>query len=40
MLKVRDLNVYYGGIHAIRGVDIDVQKGNIVTIIVRENPLS
>ena len=33
MLKVRDLNVYYGGIHAIRGVDIDVQKGNIVTII-------
>ena len=33
MLKVRDLNVYYGGIHAIRGVDIDVQKGNIVTSI-------
>jgi len=33
MLKVRDLNVYYGGIHAIRGIDIDVNKGEIVTII-------
>ena len=33
MLKVRDLNVYYGGIHAIRGVDIDVRQGDIVTII-------
>ncbi len=33
MLKVRNLNVYYGGIHAIRGVDIDVNEGDIVTII-------
>ncbi len=33
MLKIRDLNVYYGGIHAIRGVNIDVKKGEIVTII-------
>ena len=33
MLKVRDLNVYYGGIHALRGVDITVRKGEIVTII-------
>ncbi len=33
MLKVRDLNVFYGGIHAIRGIDIDVNKGEIVTII-------
>ena len=33
MLKVRDLNVYYGGIHAIRGIDIDVKQGEIVTII-------
>lgn len=33
MLKVRDLNVFYGGIHAIRGIDIDVEKGEIVTII-------
>lgn len=33
MLKVRDLNVYYGGIHAIRGVDVSVKKGEIATII-------
>jgi len=33
LLKVRDLNVHYGGIHAIRGIDIDVEKGSIVTII-------
>ena len=33
MLKVRNLNVYYGGIHAIRGIDIDVERGEIVTII-------
>lgn len=33
MLKVRDLNVFYGGIHAIRGIDIDVNQGEIVTII-------
>ncbi|MBR0092645.1 MAG: ABC transporter ATP-binding protein [Lachnospiraceae bacterium] len=33
MLKVRDLNIHYGGIHAIRGIDIDVEEGEIVTII-------
>lgn len=33
MLKVKNLNVYYGGIHAIRGIDINVKKGEIVTII-------
>ncbi len=33
MLKIRDLNVYYGGIHALRGLDIDVEEGEIVTII-------
>ncbi|MEG0371834.1 MAG: ABC transporter ATP-binding protein [Clostridium sp.] len=33
MLNVRDLNVYYGGIHALRGVSIDVKRGEIVTII-------
>lgn len=33
MLKVRNLNVSYGGIHAIRGIDIDVERGEIVTII-------
>ena len=33
MLKVKDLNVFYGGIHAIRGIDVNVKKGEIVTII-------
>lgn len=33
MLKVNDLNVHYGGIHALRGVSLEVPKGEIVTII-------
>lgn len=33
MLKIDDLNVYYGGIHALRGVSIAVDKGQIVSII-------
>ncbi len=33
MLNIKDLNVYYGGIHALRGVDIDVEEGKICTII-------
>ncbi len=33
MLKIRNLNVHYGGIHALRGVDIDVNRGEIVSII-------
>lgn len=33
MLKVQNLNVYYGGIHALKGVDIEVQMGQIVSII-------
>ncbi|KXZ39139.1 amino acid/amide ABC transporter ATP-binding protein 2, HAAT family (TC 3.A.1.4.-) [Alkalithermobacter thermoalcaliphilus JW-YL-7 = DSM 7308] len=33
MLKVENLNVYYGGIHALKGVDIEVNQGEIVSII-------
>jgi branched-chain amino acid transport system ATP-binding protein len=33
MLEVRDLHVSYGGIKALRGVSLDVDKGEIVTII-------
>lgn len=33
MLKVENLNVYYGGIHALRGINIEVQEGQIVSII-------
>ena len=33
MLTVKDMNVYYGSIHAIKGVSFDVQKGETVTLI-------
>jgi len=33
MLEVRDLHVNYGPIQAIRGVDVDVQQGEIITAI-------
>ncbi|WP_367186339.1 ABC transporter ATP-binding protein [Oscillibacter sp.] len=33
MLKVDDINVYYGSIHAIKGVSFEVNKGEIVTLI-------
>jgi branched-chain amino acid transport system ATP-binding protein len=33
MLKVNDLHVSYGGIHALRGVSLEVNEGEIVTII-------
>lgn len=33
MLKINDINVYYGAIHAIKGISLDVNKGEIVTLI-------
>ena len=33
MLKVEDLQVYYGSIHAIKGVSFEVNEGEIVTLI-------
>ena len=33
MLVVKDINVHYGAIHALKGVSIDVQQGEIVTLI-------
>ncbi len=33
MLKVRDLHVYYGVIHAVKGITFDVPEGKIVTLI-------
>ena len=33
MLKVEDLHVYYGSIHAIKGVSFEVEEGEIVTLI-------
>lgn len=32
-LKVEDLNVYYGNIHAIKGVSLEVNKGEVVSLI-------
>jgi branched-chain amino acid transport system ATP-binding protein len=33
MLKVQDINVYYGPIHAIKGVSFDVHPGEVVALI-------
>ncbi|MBQ4100477.1 MAG: ABC transporter ATP-binding protein [Oscillospiraceae bacterium] len=33
MLKIRNLNVYYGNIHAIHDVSIDVKAGDVVSLI-------
>ncbi|MDO4178756.1 MAG: ABC transporter ATP-binding protein [Phascolarctobacterium sp.] len=33
MLKVEDINVYYGAIHAIKGISIEVNEGEIVALI-------
>ncbi|QNL43418.1 ABC transporter ATP-binding protein [Oscillibacter hominis] len=33
ILKVEDINVYYGSIHAIKGVSFEVREGEIVTLI-------
>ena len=32
-LKVDDINVYYGSIHAIKGISFEVNEGEIVTLI-------
>ncbi len=33
MLKVENINVYYGAIHAIQGISFEVHQGEIVTLI-------
>ena len=35
MLKTRDLNAYYDESHVLRGVDLDVQPGEVVTLVGR-----
>lgn len=32
-LEIKDLNVHYGAIHALKGIDIQVEQGEIVTLI-------
>lgn len=33
MLRVDDINVYYGAIHALKGISVEVNQGEIVTLI-------
>lgn len=33
MLKVEELHVYYGGIHALKGISFEIKEGQIVTLI-------
>ena len=33
MLEIKDIHVYYGAIHAIKGVSLSVRQGEIVTLI-------
>jgi branched-chain amino acid transport system ATP-binding protein len=33
LLEVREVNAYYGNIHALKGVSLTVEKGEIVTLI-------
>ena len=33
MLKIRNLHTYYGAIHALKGIDLDVPEGKIVTLV-------
>jgi branched-chain amino acid transport system ATP-binding protein len=33
MLKIKDVNVYYGNIHALKGVSLEINQGEIVTLI-------
>ena len=33
MLEIQDLNVYYGGIHALKDVSLRINEGEIVTLI-------
>ncbi len=33
MLSIKNLSVHYGGIHALRGISLDVPEGKIVTLI-------
>ncbi len=33
MLQVKDIHTYYGNIHALKGISLDVNQGEIVTLI-------
>ena len=33
MLEIKDLHVYYGGIHALDGIDLEISDGKIISLI-------
>jgi branched-chain amino acid transport system ATP-binding protein len=33
MLKIEDLHVYYGGVHALKGINLEVPEGEVITLI-------
>ena len=33
MLEIKNLNVFYGGIHAVHGIDLQIAQGSIVTLV-------
>ena len=33
MLTIKDLHVHYGGIHALRGIDLEIAEGQIISLI-------
>mgnify|MGYP001102227921 CR=1 FL=1 len=33
LLKIEDLHVYYGGIHALKGITLEVPENKIVTLV-------
>ena len=33
MLKIEELQVFYGGIHALKGVSLEVPKNKIISLI-------
>ena len=33
MLKIENLNVFYGGVHALKGISIQVPEGQVITLI-------
>ncbi len=33
MLKIRNINSYYGNIHALKGISLDISEGEIITLI-------
>ncbi|WP_121959027.1 ABC transporter ATP-binding protein [Petrotoga sp. 9T1HF07.CasAA.8.2] len=33
ILKISDMNVHYGGIHAVKGIDMEIKKNEITTLI-------